>query len=378
MAHPEGYAKAIRLLDLAERFGFPVLTLIDTPGAYPGVAAEQHGQGGAIARTQARMVSLARAVGCLRDRRGRVGRRGRPRRLRPRADAGERDLLGDHARGLRGHPLARRRRGEEGGSRVQARCEALPGARRDRRDRPRAARRRAERPRRRRGGAAGEPRHGAARARGCPAGGAAAPPAAPSSGRWGSTPEVSAVRLRSISPQFPQGFQRVKHRASPDAEAHHSVGSDATPVRWSVLFGSPRRGGPNVDRARPGPARHNGRGDGLARHVPAQARPHEDAGAVRRRRRLRRRRSSSSSATRRAGSTTTSVSNAAARSPRGLCPRASRSSRGSARSPSTSRTTRSTTRPSRGRSPRASTAAGRSRSGITAPTSCSRRSATAS
>jgi acetyl-CoA carboxylase carboxyl transferase subunit alpha len=58
MAHPEGYAKAMRVMDLAERFGFPLVSLIDTPGAYPGVAAEQHGQGGAIARSQARMVRL--------------------------------------------------------------------------------------------------------------------------------------------------------------------------------------------------------------------------------------------------------------------------------------------------------------------------------
>jgi acetyl-CoA carboxylase carboxyl transferase subunit alpha len=66
MAHPEGYAKAVRLLELAERFGFPVVTLIDTPGAYPGVAAEQHGQGGAIARSQAKMVSLrVPSVACV-------------------------------------------------------------------------------------------------------------------------------------------------------------------------------------------------------------------------------------------------------------------------------------------------------------------------
>jgi acetyl-CoA carboxylase carboxyl transferase subunit alpha len=58
MAYPEGYAKAIRVMDLADRFGFPVITLVDTPGAYPGVAAEQHGQGGAIARSQARMARL--------------------------------------------------------------------------------------------------------------------------------------------------------------------------------------------------------------------------------------------------------------------------------------------------------------------------------
>jgi acetyl-CoA carboxylase carboxyl transferase subunit alpha len=58
MPSPEGYAKAIRVMDLADRFGFPVVSLIDTPGAYPGIAAEQHGQGGAIARSQARMLTL--------------------------------------------------------------------------------------------------------------------------------------------------------------------------------------------------------------------------------------------------------------------------------------------------------------------------------
>jgi acetyl-CoA carboxylase carboxyl transferase subunit alpha len=58
MAYPEGYRKANRVMKLADRFGFPVVTLVDTPGAYPGVAAEQHGQGGAIARSQATMVRL--------------------------------------------------------------------------------------------------------------------------------------------------------------------------------------------------------------------------------------------------------------------------------------------------------------------------------
>ena len=59
MPHPEGYAKAVRVMELADRFRFPIVSLIDTPGAYPGVAAEQHGQGGAIARSQAAMLSLA-------------------------------------------------------------------------------------------------------------------------------------------------------------------------------------------------------------------------------------------------------------------------------------------------------------------------------
>jgi acetyl-CoA carboxylase carboxyl transferase subunit alpha len=58
MAHPEGYRKAMRTMQLAERHRFPVLTLIDTPGAWPGVAAEQHGQGGTLARSHALMARL--------------------------------------------------------------------------------------------------------------------------------------------------------------------------------------------------------------------------------------------------------------------------------------------------------------------------------
>ena len=58
MAYPEGYRKAMRVMELADRHNFPLLTLVDTPGAYPGIAAEQHGQGGAIARSQAAMARL--------------------------------------------------------------------------------------------------------------------------------------------------------------------------------------------------------------------------------------------------------------------------------------------------------------------------------
>jgi len=58
MTYPEGYRKAMRVMELAERHGFPLLTFVDTPGAYPGIAAEQHGQGGAIARSQALMARL--------------------------------------------------------------------------------------------------------------------------------------------------------------------------------------------------------------------------------------------------------------------------------------------------------------------------------
>jgi acetyl-CoA carboxylase carboxyl transferase subunit alpha len=58
MAYPEGYRKAMRLMEIADRHGFPLISLVDIPGAYPGVAAEQHGQGGAIARAQALMARL--------------------------------------------------------------------------------------------------------------------------------------------------------------------------------------------------------------------------------------------------------------------------------------------------------------------------------
>ncbi|HEY3541545.1 MAG TPA: acetyl-CoA carboxylase carboxyltransferase subunit alpha [Gaiellaceae bacterium] len=58
MPNPEGYRKAMRVMELADRHGFPVVSLVDTPGAYPGVAAEQHGQGGTIAGSQAVMARL--------------------------------------------------------------------------------------------------------------------------------------------------------------------------------------------------------------------------------------------------------------------------------------------------------------------------------
>jgi acetyl-CoA carboxylase carboxyl transferase subunit alpha len=64
MAYPEGYRKAMRLMELADLHKFPLVSLIDIPGAYPGVAAEQHGQGGAIARSQALMSRLEVPIVC--------------------------------------------------------------------------------------------------------------------------------------------------------------------------------------------------------------------------------------------------------------------------------------------------------------------------
>jgi acetyl-CoA carboxylase carboxyl transferase subunit alpha len=66
MSNPEGYRKAMRVMDIAERHSFPVITFVDTPGAYPGVAAEQHGQGGALAASQATMARLTvPTVACI-------------------------------------------------------------------------------------------------------------------------------------------------------------------------------------------------------------------------------------------------------------------------------------------------------------------------
>jgi acetyl-CoA carboxylase carboxyl transferase subunit alpha len=68
MPHPEGYRKALRMYELAERFGLPILTFIDTPGAYPGIGAEERGQSEAIgaclaAMSRARVPIIATIIG---------------------------------------------------------------------------------------------------------------------------------------------------------------------------------------------------------------------------------------------------------------------------------------------------------------------------
>ncbi|HNE92797.1 MAG TPA: acetyl-CoA carboxylase carboxyltransferase subunit alpha [Chitinophagaceae bacterium] len=65
MANPEGYRKALRLMRLAEKFNKPIVTLIDTPGAYPGLEAEERGQGEAIARNIYEMIRLKVPVICV-------------------------------------------------------------------------------------------------------------------------------------------------------------------------------------------------------------------------------------------------------------------------------------------------------------------------
>src|SRR6185503_6293567 len=64
MPRPEGYRKALRLMQMAERFGLPILTFIDTPGAYPGVGAEERGQSEAIARNLEVMAELKVPIVC--------------------------------------------------------------------------------------------------------------------------------------------------------------------------------------------------------------------------------------------------------------------------------------------------------------------------
>jgi acetyl-CoA carboxylase carboxyl transferase subunit alpha len=65
MANPDGYRKALRLMKIAERFGFPVITLIDTPGAFPGLEAEERGQAEAIARNLFEMAQLKTQIICV-------------------------------------------------------------------------------------------------------------------------------------------------------------------------------------------------------------------------------------------------------------------------------------------------------------------------
>jgi acetyl-CoA carboxylase carboxyl transferase subunit alpha len=65
MAHPEGYRKALRLMELGAKFGKPIVTFIDTPGAYPGLGAEERGQGEAIARNLREMAGFGTPIVCV-------------------------------------------------------------------------------------------------------------------------------------------------------------------------------------------------------------------------------------------------------------------------------------------------------------------------
>ena len=197
MPHPEGYRKALRLMQLAARFDAPVITLIDTAGrlsrprrrgARPvrGAGAQHPGDVGAADPDHHR-----------RHRRGRLGRRARARRGRPHPDARELGLLGHLARRMRRdplegrHPARARRRGAQAHRRGPAHAQG------HRRDHPGAGGRRPRRSRRRRRGAARRPapppRPSCGRC--SPTGWCAAAPR--STRRWARTPRPDAADRRS-------------------------------------------------------------------------------------------------------------------------------------------------------------------------------------
>ena len=113
MASPEGYRKSMRVMEIANHMGMPIVTLIDTPGAFPGASAEERGQGGAISRS----MQLARRTGGGRGhRRGFIGWCAGPRHRRSGADAREQHIFGDQPRRCVGHSVARCIAGQAGGA----------------------------------------------------------------------------------------------------------------------------------------------------------------------------------------------------------------------------------------------------------------------
>ena len=146
MPRPEGYRKALRLMKMAERFNLPLLTFIDTPGAYPGIDAEERGQSEAIARNLMEMAELKVPIICTV-----IGEGGSGGALAigvgdRTLDARIRHLLGDHAGRLRLDPVEVRRQGQ--GCRRTARHhrQAPVGAGAGRQGRARAHRRRTPQP----------------------------------------------------------------------------------------------------------------------------------------------------------------------------------------------------------------------------------------
>ena len=100
MPRPEGYRKALRLMKLAEKFGLPVFTLIDTMGAYPGIDAEERGQSEAIGRKIFEMAQLEVPIIATIIGEGGLRRRFGDWRFRPDADVAVFSLFGDFARRL--------------------------------------------------------------------------------------------------------------------------------------------------------------------------------------------------------------------------------------------------------------------------------------
>ena len=124
MARPEGYRKARRLIELAGRFGLPVLTFVDTSGAFPGIDAEARGQAEAIARSIEACLEVP--VPWSPRSSARVVPAGRLRwRRRSGADAGACDLFGDLAGGMCLHPVARCGAGDSAAEALRLTAEDL-------------------------------------------------------------------------------------------------------------------------------------------------------------------------------------------------------------------------------------------------------------
>ena len=198
MGKPEGYRKAIRLMQLADRFGLPVMTLVDTSGAFPGVQAEERGQAEAIARSTEQCLKLG--VPLIAAILGEGGSGGAMALAagNTRADDGACGLFGDLARGLRLDPVAHRRQGRRRRRGDEGHRAGSEGARRDRQDRRRAAGRRASRSGARRSLALGDAMEASLdELDGVSPEAAAEARAAANSSRWGgSSPELPGTATK--------------------------------------------------------------------------------------------------------------------------------------------------------------------------------------
>ncbi len=200
MAKPEGYRKAVRIMELAERFSIPVISLVDTAGAYPGVGAEERGQAEAIARSIETCLRLGVPIVSVITGRGRVGRRHRDCGGQSRLHAGTFDL---QCRLAGGGGLDRLARFDAGARRGGGDEDYRPGpgtARRHRRDHRRAGRRRPSRAAGGDGGDGGDIARGARRA-GCARAGGIAQAATRKIPRHGPQ---SRLRCRKITDKILQ------------------------------------------------------------------------------------------------------------------------------------------------------------------------------
>ena len=135
MARPEGYRKAVRLMDMADRFDLPVIALVDTPGAYPGIGAEERGQAEAIARSTDACLALGVPNVAVVIGEGGSGRGDCDRHRQPGADAAELDLQRDLAGGRRLDPVAGHRQGPGSGHQHEDHRRGPAALRRHRQDR---------------------------------------------------------------------------------------------------------------------------------------------------------------------------------------------------------------------------------------------------